>query len=254
MQRAVIAVVLGSLLFAAPALAAGAGGPVDVVLGQSWDGPSGNLQSIVDNAYGPGVINMATDYVGAHPGDLDPWFWVGDQVSTYLVREIAGNANRNILGWYLETGTKPVIDGIDDGVVFDGPSGAGASSIIYLPAPMTKFGFYLNPNGPLDAINAPEPELFFTNRFYNDPGPDGSGAIHAPYGGDMQALVFDISDYAGPNTWLVCFEDVDSGANPGPCCATTDNDFNDFVFEVTAFGATPTSKVTFGALKSKYRQ
>jgi hypothetical protein len=106
---------------------------------------------------------------------------------------------------------------------------------------------------PLGAINAPEPELFFTNRFYNDLGPDGSGAIHVPYDGDVQALVFDISDYMGPNTWLVCFEDVDSGANPGPCCSTTDNDFNDFVFEVTAFGATPAQPVSFGALKTKYR-
>ncbi len=246
------AVAMTVMLFAAPAFAAA--GPVDVVMGQSWDGPSANLQSIVDTAYGPGAIHFDTDYIGAHPGDLDPWFWVGDEVSTYLVREIAGNANRNILGWYLETGTKPVIDGVNDGVVFDGPSGPGTSAVIFLPTPMTKFGFYLNPNGVLDAINAPEPELFFTNRFYNDAGPDGSGALHAPAGGDMQALVYDISDFAGPNTWLVCFEDVDSGADPGPCCTTTDNDFNDFVFEVTAFGATPTQPLSFGALKTKYRQ
>jgi hypothetical protein len=227
--------------------------PVPVVLGTSWDGPSAQLQGIIDNAYGPGMVNFQTDYIGAQDGDLDPWFWVGSQFSAYLVREIAGNANRNTLGWYVETGTRPVIDGINDGVVFDGPSGPGASAVIFLPAPMTRFGFYLNPNGPLGAINAPEPELFFTNRFYNDLGPDGSGAIHVPYDGDVQALVFDISDYMGPNTWLVCFEDVDSGANPGPCCSTTDNDFNDFVFEVTAFGATPAQPVSFGALKTKYR-
>jgi len=229
-------------------------GPVEVVFGQSWDGPSDGLQGIVDNAYGEGIINLQADYIGAHPGDLDPWFWVGGQFSAYLVREIAGNANRNTLGWYVETGTKPVIDGVDDGIVFDGASGPGAMSVIFMPAAMTKFGFYLNPNGELDALNAPEPELFFTNRFYNDEGPDGSGALHAPAGGDVQALVFDISDYAGANTWLVCFEDVDSGAQPGTCCSTTDNDFNDLVFEVTAFGATPTQSVSFGALKQKFRK
>lgn len=230
-----------------------AAGPVEVVFGESWDGPSSGLQGIVDNFYGPGHINMQTDYIGAQQADLDPWFWVGGEFSAYLVREIAGNANRNILGWYVETGTKPVIDGIHDGVVFDGSAGPGSMAVVFLPAPMTKFGFYLNPNGPLGALNAPEPELFFTNRFYNDEGPSGAGALHAPYGGDMQALVFDISDYAGANTWLVAFEDVDSGPHPGPCCSTTDNDFNDLVFEVTAFGATPNRPVSFGALKSKYR-
>ena len=60
----------------------------------------------------------------------------------------------------------------------------------------------------------------------------------------MQALVYDISPYYGENTWLVCFEDLDSGANPGPPgTAQTDNDCNDFVFKVTAYGATPVEKL-----------
>jgi len=249
MLRPAVALTLCALL-GSPASA----GPVEVVFGESWDGPSADLQGIVDTFYGPGIIHLQADYIGAQPADLDPWFWVGSEFSAYLVREIAGNAGRNTLGWYIETGTKPVIDGIDDGIVFDGVASPGESAMIFFPRPMTKFGFWLNPNGPLGALNAPEPELFFTNRFYNDQGPDGAGALHAPYGGDMQALVFDISDYAGPNTWLVAFEDVDSGAQPGPCCSTTDNDFNDLVFEVTAFGATPTQPVSFGGLKSKYRK
>jgi len=252
MFRLIACVALSCCALAFPAFADG--GPVPVVFGESWDGPSTQLQSLIDNTYGSGAIQLTTDFIGAHSGDLDPWFWVDSHFSAFLVREIAGNANRNVLGWYVETGTKPVIDGINDGVIFDGPSGPGETAVIVFPTPLTKFGFYLNPNGPLDAINAPEPELFFTNRFYNDAGPDGSGAIHVPYGGDVQALVFDISDFTQSNTWLVCFEDVDSGANPGPCCETTDNDFNDFVFEVTAFGATPTQPVSFGALKSKYRR
>jgi hypothetical protein len=69
----------------------------------------------------------------------------------------------------------------------------------------------------------------------------------------MQALVYDISPFKGDNTWLVCFEDLDSGANPGPVGqAQTDNDYNDFIFEVTAIGATPAQPLTFGALKGKY--
>jgi hypothetical protein len=119
----------------------------------------------------------------------------------------------------------------------------------------TKFGFYMNPNGTYGATNAPEPEKFFTNRKYNDRGPSGAGAVHAPFDGDVQALVYDLSTILNKeNVWLVCFEDLDSGPNPGPCCASTDNDFNDFVFEVHALGTTPAGAMTFGRLKAMYRK
>ena len=228
---------------------------VRVVFGESWDGPSKNLQVIVDALYGTGKINVKTDYLGARSGDPDPWLWVDGQLSTLLVKEVAGNADYNQLGWYQETGSMPVLhnDGIRDGMIFDGPSGAGATAIVSFANRMTPFGFYLNPNGPGDVINAPEPEKFYTNRMFNDRGPDGSGNLHDPWGGDMQALVFDISRFQGANTWLVCFEDLDSGANPGPLGqAQTDNDYNDFIFEVTAYGATPVSALSFGGLKAMY--
>jgi hypothetical protein len=228
---------------------------VQVVFGQSWDGSSGTLQSILDTQFGVGKVPqpLAT-FIGAAPGDPDPFFWVGGGFSALLVREIAGNANRNIVGWYLEPadGSKPVIDGVDDGVVFDGPASAGATAVVTFPRPGS-FGFYMNPNGKLGANNAPEPEMFFTNRKFNDRGPTGNGAIHAPYDGDVQALIIDISSTTQPNTWLVCFEDCDSGANPGPCCVGTDNDFNDFVFEVQALGVTPVQPISFGSLKVRYR-
>jgi len=242
--------VLASLALAT-ALATPAHAVVPVVFGTSWDGAANSLQNIVDARYGAGAIHVTTDYIGAHSGDLDPWFWIDNQFSALLIREVAGNADNNILGWYVEDGHKPVIDGVGDGVVFDGPSGEGATAVVTFDHPLTHFGFYLNPNGHGDAINAPEPELFFTNRLFNDRGPNGT-AVHAPFDGDVQALVFDVSRFTHPNTWLVCFEDLDSGANPGPCCYPTDNDFNDLVFEVSAFGATPTVPLTLGALKAKY--
>lgn len=240
---------------AALALAAATASParavVPVVFGTSWDGPTKTLQKIVDARYGAGTINVKTDFLGAHPGDPDPWFWIDNRFSTLLVREVAGNADQNIVGWYEETGAMPVIDGVGDGVIFSGPASAGATALVNFDHPLTRFGFYLNPNGPLDAVWAPEPEKFYTNRFFNEHGPNGT-AVHAPFDGDVQALVFDVSRFTQPNTWLVCFEDLDAGANPGPCCYPTDNDFNDFVFEVSAFGATPTVPMTFGALKAKY--
>lgn len=227
---------------------------VSVVFGTSWDGPSATLQSIIDARYGAGRINCLADFLGAKAGDPDPFFWVDAGFSAFLVREIAGNANNNVVGWYVEpeNGSKPIIDGVDDGVVFDGPSGAGTTSVIVFDRPRQRFGFYMNPNGPGDATNAPEPEVFFTNRHFNDVGPDGLGALHVPVDGDVQAIIFDVSQWTHANTWLVCFEDLDSGANPGPCC-TTDNDFNDFVFEVTALSVTPNQPLSFGALKIRYR-
>jgi len=237
-------------------VAAPAGAAVKVVWGDSWDGASYNLQNVVDGLVGAGKINVKTDYIGAKDSDLDPWFWVDSHVSTLLVTEIAGNANRNQVGWYLEVGSKPVLrgDGIHDGLIFDGPASSGATALVTFTSAMTKFGFYLNPNGPGDAINAPEPEKFYTNRLFNDAGPSGGGAIHDPVGGDMQALVFDVSPYFGDNTWLVCFEDLDSGASPGAYgSAQTDNDWNDFIFKVTAYGATPVEKLSFGGLKALYQ-
>ena len=228
--------------------------PVAVTFGTTWDAPWYSLQNIVDGYLGvPGAIDVTTAYIGHNAGEIDPWFWVDNRFSALLVTEVAGNANNNVLGWYKETDSMPTIDGVDDGIIFNGADGSGASAIVTF-AGTTKFGFYMNPNGPLSAGNAPEPELFFTNRFYNDLGPDGSGALHAPFDGDVQAVVYDVSQWKGANTWLVCFEDLDSGAPVTSCCSGVDNDFNDLVFEVKAFGATPTQALTFGRLKAMYKK
>jgi hypothetical protein len=252
----VVASVAGLLSLACPAHAI-----VPVVFGTSWDGPGTSLQEILDARYGVGAIDVQNDRIGAHAGDIDPWFWVDQRFSALMIREVAGNADRNVVGWYLEAGGgRPVIDHNGDGIVFDGLDGTGATAYITFDQPNTKFGFYLDPDGPNGTINAPQPEVFFTNRYFNDRGPDGSGALHAPFDGDVQALVFDVTALVadrygdGQQTWLVCFEDLDSGAEPGPCCSTTDNDFNDCIFEVTAFGATPAAPLSFGALKSLYRR
>lgn len=247
--------VLTLVVYVAFCVAVPAQAVVTVVWGESWEGPTKSLQVLLNGRYGTGKINVKTDYLGAKDGDPDPWFWLGDQFLALRVREVAGYANHSQVGWYQEKGSCPVLknDGVDDGLLFDGRKGAGATVMVTFSKPMTRFGFYLNPNGPCDATNAPEPELFCTNRTYNDAGPDGSGALHEPSGGDVQALVYDISRFKGPNAWLVCFEEHDSGAIPGPSgMAQTDNDFDDFVFEVTALGATPVQSLSFGALKSKY--
>ncbi|MFQ5599754.1 MAG: DUF4114 domain-containing protein [Candidatus Krumholzibacteriia bacterium] len=237
------------LVLAAPAMA-----QVSVVFGTTWDNPPITLQDILDAEYGVGTINIANDYIGKSAGNPDPFIFSGTGLSGVIIREVAGFANNNILGWYEDTGVMPVIDGIDDGVVFDGPTGQGELKMIDFGGGVLSFGFYMNPNGTGDARNAPEPELFFSNRFYNDLGPDGSGTIHEPFDADVQALVFDVSSIVGqPNTWVVAFEDLDSGADPGPCCATTDSDFNDLVFEVTVAQTVAVEEVAMSVVKRLYR-
>ena len=255
-MRWLVACALAVSVFILPlaATTAHAASPVPVSFGASWDGSTHDLQHIVDAFIGvPGAINVKTDFVGAHPGDIDPWFWVGKSFPALMVAEVAGNADVNELGWYIETGTKPVFGPDNHGVVFDGPASTGNSSLVTFPTGTSKFGFYLDTHRTIGTEHGPVEETFFTNRFYNLNGPYGSGALHAPYDGDVQALVFDVSQWKGPNTWLVCFEDTNSGLAITPCCDGTDDDYNDLVFEVTALGATPTQTISFGQLKARYR-
>lgn len=241
------------LLAYAVCLSAPVSAQVTVAFGTTWDGPGHSLQDIVDAQYGPGTIDVTTDYIGARTSDPSTVIWNGEGFTNYLIEEVAGYANQNLLGWYVDNGSQPVIDGIDDGVVFTGPHGPGHTTEATIGDGTRRFGFYLNPNGTDDSRNAPEPELFFTNRYYNDLGPDGTGAVHPPFDGDVQALVFDVSAYTNPQTWLVCFEDFDSGPDPGPCCDSTDNDFNDLVFQVRVNGLLPVRPATFGQIKALFR-
>src|SRR5512137_1993285 len=93
--RLIHALAVVTICIAAPARAA-----VPVVWGSSWDGSSKNLQAIVNALYGTGRIDVKTDYLGARPGDPDPWFWVDEQFSALMVKEVAGNADYNQVGWF----------------------------------------------------------------------------------------------------------------------------------------------------------
>ena len=216
----------------------------------SWDGPDYTLQKIVDAQFGPGKIDVQHDYVGAHQGDLTTWFWVGSHINALMITEIAGNRDHNVLGWYKELGGKPALDGINDGVVFSGLQSNGASNVVTLSNDnnaRVKFGFYLDTS---DGHPSDAQPVFYTNRTFNT-----LATSHAPYGGNVQALVYDVSSVINvPNSWLVCFEDRNTGL---PTSATydptkNDNDYNDLVFIVTALGATPNATLSFGQLKTRY--
>jgi hypothetical protein len=245
--------ILSLAVLISPSLA----GAFDVTFGNSWDHVP--LQQILDARYGIGAIDVATAYEGHNTGDADPAYWQDTAVDGLIVREVAGFSNRNTLGWYAETlSGAPVIDGVDDGVVFSGPLSAGAAVSVTFPNGLTRFGFYLNPNGTQDGgAHAPEPELFFTNRFYNDSGADGGGAPHAPFSHDPQCLVFNVTHLnGGVPTFVLAWEDLDYGARITPTYSwsTTDDDFNDLVVEIQALSPVGAENVSWGSVKALFRQ
>lgn len=245
--------VLGAAL-AVSATATTAAAQFSVTMGNSWDGVS--LQQILDAEYGPGVINVATDYEGFLPGDADPGYWEDLGLDAIIVRELAGWANRNTMGWYVETlSGAPAIDGSDDGVIFTGPMAQGQTAVVVFPGGVTRFGLWLNPNGTDNATNAPEPEIHFSNRFYNDIGPNGSGALHAPFDGDVQCLIFNVSALRGRPAWVLAWEDIDYGSplSANWSTTTTDNDFNDLVVEIIAESPVTVDESSWSRVKALFQ-
>ncbi len=238
-------------LFVIAVIIPSSAGAFDITWGSSWDNVS--LQSILDAEFGTGAIDAATQYEGYLPGDADPAYWEDDSIKGLVIREIAGNHHRNNMGWYEESLTgAPLLDGFHDGIVIEGELGVGESATLDLPMGVTRFGFYMNPNGPYDAgPNAPEPELFYTNRFYNDLGPDGSAAAHAPLDGDPQCLIYNVTHlHGGTPTFVLAWEDLDYGGVVG---VETDNDFNDMVVVIQARSPVRNEDLSWGAVKSLFR-
>jgi hypothetical protein len=226
-----------------------------VPFGVSWEAIS--LQDVLDAEYGIGTIDAATDYEGYLVGDADPPYWEDLGLDGVIIREIAGFQYTNVMGWYEEDLLgAPAIDGVDDGVIFTGPMAPGAQVILTFPGGITQFGFYLNPQGAGGGgAYAPEPEVHFTNRFYNDIGPSGAGTIHAPTDGDPQCLVYNITHLRnGVKTYVLAWEDLDSGAAIAPAYAwdKTDNDYQDLVVEITAISVVRTQDSTWAQIKSLY--
>jgi hypothetical protein len=255
------------------------GAPIPVTFGDAH-----SLQSLVDRRYGSNHIDVTRDYIGARVNDIDPWFWVSNPSGVVRVNVVKRDADLSVVGFYLENGGQPMVP--NGAELFFGPPSLPEQAIVVLPGLRARFGFYVDSPFPGPASGGPPgaTKRFYTNRLFNDRGPDGNGAIHPPLNGDVQALIFDVSPWAGPDTWLVCFDDLDTGgfaaegargANPklgaslsvqrarddddGDADDDPDGrevegfDFDDAVFEVKADGATLVRFVTFGGLKLLYR-
>src|SRR5262249_11516788 len=130
----------------------------------------------------------------------------------------------------------------------------GSRVNVRIPPSVTRFGFYVRHQGGDDTTDEGVSYLYYTNRMLNDAGPNGRGAIHTPWDGDEQALIFDVSRWMGPNTWLVACEYSDSGYPVGIGSGQSDNDYCDILFTVTAVGGTtPTRATSFARVKALWR-
>ena len=230
-----------------------ASAPVPVVMGPSREGSLEELQAKVDHFLGPGRVNVRTDFLGAHPGDPDPWFWVNNGARVISLTLIDRKSPHGEIGWYKETGSRPVIDGVDDGVVLEDLHPRGRSTVVHMPASVSRYGFYVVHQGGDEKADEGHSTIFFTNRLFNDVGPYGRGGEHEPYDGDVQMLIFDVSRWLGADTWLVACEYSDSGSPVGQNDGQSDNDFSDILYTVTGLGATPIHATSFGRLKALYR-
>jgi len=245
-----------------------------------FGGHSHELQDLVDHRYGKHRIKVLNDYIGARGGDTDPWCWTNGQVGALTIRLLRVGSHQDAVGWYLENGSQPILPE-GGGMLFGERCRAGQEAAVWFKRGGASMGFYVDAEKKKgrraddddDAPEAGNRERFYTNRLLNDAGPGGAGATHPPFDGDVQALVFDVSHLTGKPTWLVCFEDRDSGGRPTRTYRdaadeddpedepeemehgrrTADNDYFDVVFEVTTDTYTPVHPITFGALKLRYR-
>lgn len=242
---------LALLLAAVPVHASS---PVSILLGPSRDGGLHDLQRKVDKLIGFGKLDVSRDYIGAHAGDPDPWFWVNRGTRDVVVQMVDRKSRRTILGWCDETTGRPVINGIDDGIVFNDWRVRRSRAVVRLPSHVTHFGFYVDTDqDDDDESNERGHYRYFTNRQFNDRGLRGLGATHAPFDGDMQFLIYDLSPWLGDNTWLVACEYSDSGRHVGFDRGDSDNDYADVVFLVSGLGATPTKTLSFARVKAMFR-
>ena len=266
---------------ASPATAA----PISITFGKGIR----QLQNLVDHKYGAGRIDVTRDFIGARTGDADPFCWTTGRTAAVRVAMLKRDPDENRVGWYMEGGGQATL-AAGGGVLFSGSVRSGEEAWLPLSG-VRNFGFYID--GPMPVLHGPRingprpqptPERFYTNRTLNDRGPDGSGALHPPFDGDLQALIFDVSQWVGADAWLVCFEDHDTGGdlgefdgddagddgdNPEAVAGNSHQndpddgndyrhlpknpDFDDVVFEVRADGATAARPISFGTLKLIYR-
>jgi len=125
---------------------------------------------------------------------------------------------------------------------------------VRLPTTVRRFGFYVAREAGGAGIDGDsDGHTYFSNRVLNDAGSTTAKASHAPWDGDVQMLVYDLSRLVAPDTWLVACEYSNTSRTIGVGDGESDNDYSDILFMVSGVGVTPTQTSTFGRLKALYR-
>jgi hypothetical protein len=239
------------LVTALPALA---GSPVSVTIGPSRDGVLHDLQRVIDKRFGPGRLDVRASFLGARAGDPDPWMWTRVPGKNIVLTLLEKKFPSGSVGWYSERGIAPRLDGTDNGLVLDRARLNAMPTTLRIPSTVARFGFYVARESGGTAIDGDaESYTYFSNRMLNDIGPHGAGAIHAPYDGDPQMLVYDLGRLVAPDTWLVACEYSDTGRPMGVADGQSDDDYSDIIFMISGVGVTPTDKTSFGRLKALFR-
>ena len=228
--------------------------PVTVTIGPSRDGVLHDLQRVVDGYFGPGRIDVRTGYIGARAGDPDPWMWSTVPGKSVLLTLLEKKHQSGTIGWYGEQGSVPLLDGLDDGLVLERSRLRATPISLRMPTPVRRFGFYVarEPGG-AGIDGDPDAYTFFSNRVLNVANSSTTKASHAPWDGNVQMLVYDLSRLVAPDTWLVACEYSNTGRAIGVDDGESDNDYSDILFIVSGVGVTPTQTSTFGRLKALYR-
>jgi hypothetical protein len=217
-----------------------------------------SLQKQVDDLLGRGRVNVTRDWIGARLGDPDPFTLSnsGRNLSITLVNVDTPDLS---LGWYLENGSAPTIDGVDDAVLLNGLPRRGTEVLFRVPLSVPRFGFYIADLEDDDGDDDEEaPVLSYATRLWNQSLELGDCPT-IPVNARM--LVFDVSRWKGPDTYLFAVEKPedhstgDSGDDDSFMFNAKEADYkySNLLFLVSGVYVTGQRHLSFGQLKAIYR-
>ena len=206
------------------------------------------LQRKVDELVGRRHLEVARDFIGARLSDPSTWCWTNSSMRGIAVSLIEGKAKLGAIGWYEDTDAAPVLNGINDGVVIEGLRKRNTPTLVRMPPAVKRFGFYVVQKAEGKKHRNDPPILLFTNNQHNNLDNTATSEL---VGADKQMLVYDVSRWLGPRTWLVACPSPDRDEHPDR--EDDDDESNYLLFTVTGPSVTPAQTKSFGQVKAMFR-
>jgi hypothetical protein len=216
-----------------------------------------SLQKQVDDLLGRGRVNVTRDWIGSRLGDPDP-FTLSNSGRDLSITLVNVDTPDLALGWYLENGSAPTLDGVDDAVLLNGLPRRGTELLFRVPLSVSRFGFYIASLEDDDGDDEEAPVYYYSNRLWNESlelGDCPSIPVNA------RMLVFDVSRWKGPDTYLFAVErpknhsddSEDSDDSFAYNAREADYKYSNLLFLVSGVYVTGQRRVSFGQLKAIYR-